>query len=299
MHMQKSTVFKIWASQIRAPFLLLSVMLVGMGGAAAFHDGAFNGIRFVPCMVGIVLAHSAVNLFNEHSDYATGIDNNTRRTPFSGGSGNLPAGRTTPRSVLAVAIALLSTALGIGIFLAAVSSWAVMLFVIAGGLAALLYTSHLSRWGLGEITAGMCLGSLVVIGTYFTLAGTITREVVLLSVPPGILTALLLLLNEFPDVQADRRGGRRHLVILLGWRGAAIVYTLALTLSYAMIVVGAIQRWFPPTVMLACLTLPLSAKAAITALRYGDRFEKMVPALGANVAMILGTDLLVAVGLML
>jgi 1,4-dihydroxy-2-naphthoate octaprenyltransferase len=70
-------------------------------------------------------------------------------------------------------------------------------------------------------------------------------------------------------------------------------------LSYAVILVGAIQRWFPPTVMLACLTLPLSAKAAITALRYGDRFEKMVPALGANVAMVLGTDLLVAVGLML
>jgi 1,4-dihydroxy-2-naphthoate octaprenyltransferase len=171
--------------------------------------------------------------------------------------------------------------------------------VIAGGLAALLYTSHLSRWGLGEITAGVCLGSLVVVGTYFTLAGAVTREVVLISVPPGILTALLLLLNEFPDVQADRLGGRRHLVILLGWRGAAIVYTLALALSYAVLISGAIRHWFPPTVMLACLTLPLSAKAAITALRYGDRLEKMVPALGANVAVVLGTDLLVAVGLIL
>jgi len=94
---------KAWAAQIRAPFLLLSVVLVLIGGAAAHAEASLDGLRFALCLVGVILAHVAVNLFNEHSDNETGIDHETPRTPFSGGSGTLQQGHTTPRAVLAVA----------------------------------------------------------------------------------------------------------------------------------------------------------------------------------------------------
>jgi 1,4-dihydroxy-2-naphthoate octaprenyltransferase len=286
---------KLWLRQARANFLALAVLLVLIGGAVAASDGVFDALAFGLSMVGVVLAHAAVNLFNEHSDDLTGIDKNTRRTPFTGGSGVLQEGGHTPRAVFAAAAGALMVALLIGIFLAWRAGWALLGFMIPGGLAAIFYTTHLARWMLGELSAGVCLGSLVVMGSYYAQAGTLTPAVALLSIPPGILTALLLLLNEFPDVGPDRAGGRRHLVIALGWRGAAVVYALSLAAMYLVLVIGAALRFFPWTVLLGLLTLPLSIKAAATALRHGGEFEKMIPALGANVGVVLATDLLLAV----
>ena len=286
---------KAWAGQIRAPFLILSVMLVLIGGAVAFQDGAFDGLRFALTMIGVILVHAAVNLFNELSDHKTGIDDHTRRTPFSGGSGMMQSGQTTPHAVRIAAIGTLLVALGIGVYLSSVSSWTLMIFIVAGGLATVFYTTHLAKVVLGELAAGSCLGTFVVLGAYLAQTGTLTNAVVWLSIPPGILTALLLLLNEFPDVEADRQGGRRHLVITLGWKRAAVVYTLSLAVSYLVLAGGVVLGWFPATVLLVLITLPLAFKAAYTALKYGDQFEKLVPAMGANVGMILGTDLLIAV----
>ncbi|MBW2277849.1 MAG: prenyltransferase [Deltaproteobacteria bacterium] len=287
--------FAIWMMQIRAPFLLLSVMLVLIGGAVAFQDEVFSGLRFALAMVGTILAHISVNLFNEFSDYRSKIDEDTTKTPFSGGTGNLQAGLTKPKAVLGAALGTGAVALAIGAYLSWLAGWWLMAFIGAGVLATVFYTSHLARWSLGELTAGACLGTFVVLGTYFAMAGTVNWEVVWLSVPPGILTALLLLLNEFPDVEADRKGGRRHLVIVLGYKGAAVVYLTALAAVYLILIAGVILRWFPPTVLIALLTLPLAIKASIGALRHGQDMEKLVPAMGANVGLVLGTDLLIAV----
>ncbi len=287
---------KIWAGQIRAPFLLLSIVLVLIGGAVAYQDEMFNGLRVALCMIGVILAHVSVNLFNELSDYRTGIDEHTNRTPFSGGSGSLQAKLTTPKAVFTVAVATLLIALTIGIYLSWVSSWMLMAFIVAGGVATVFYTSHMSRFILGELAAGSCLGTFVILGTYFSQTSTLTPTVIWLSIPPGILTALLLLLNEFPDAEADRTGGRKHLVIALGRKRAALLYTVSLLLSYVILVLGVVVGQFPLTVLVALLTLPLAAKAIQGALKYNADIEKLVPALGANVGVVLGTDLLIAVG---
>jgi len=285
---------KTWAGQIRAPFLLLAVILVLIGGGVAFEDGVFIGLRFGLAMAGTVLAHIAVNLFNELSDYRTKIDENTKRTPFSGGSGTLQAGSLSYRAVYAAAVTALLAALVIGIYLSALAGWAMMIFIVAGGLATVFYTSHLAKWVLGELAAGVCLGTFVVLGTYFAMAGVLTPTVIWISIPPGILTALLLLLNEFPDMEADEQGGRRHLVIVLGRKKAAVVYTASLLIMYLVIIGGAVTGYLPMTALIALLTLPLAVKASVTALKHFDEFDKMVPALGANVGLVLGTDLLLA-----
>jgi 1,4-dihydroxy-2-naphthoate octaprenyltransferase len=293
--MRPERLIKVWAGQIRAPFLALSVVLVLIGGAVAVGDGVFNGLRFALALVGVILAHVAVNLVNELHDYATGIDRHTRRTAYSGGSGTLQRGDLKPRSVLYVTLAILAVAFLIGIVLTVLAGWQLLIFILLGGFATVFYTSHLVRWTIGELTAGVCLGTFVVLGTYFCQAETLTAEVVWLSVPPGILTALLLLLNEFPDLEADREGGRRHLVIVLGRESAAVVYTATLIVMYSILVVGVIAKLFPLPVLMALATMPLAAKASLTALRHHNEFEKMAGALGANVGVVLGTDLLIAV----
>ena len=286
---------KIWASQVRVPFLVLSVLLVLVGGAAAYEDGLFHPLRLFLTMVGVILAHIAVNLYNESSDHQTGIDFQTQRTPFSGGTGNLQKGRTSLRAVQITAFATLWIAFAIGVYLSWTSGWLLMVFIVLGGLVARFYTTHLARWTMGELAAGVCLGTFVVLGTYYAQVGGFTSAVIWLSIPPGILTALLLLLNEFPDVEADRQGGRRHLVIVLGRRRAALVYTAALAVNYFVLLWGVASGSFPTPVLLTLLTLPLAFKAVYGALRFGWSVEKLVPALGANVGLVLGTNLLLAV----
>lgn len=297
--MQTLEWLRIWGSQIRAPFLVLSVLLVSIGGAQALQDGVFNGWRFVLTLAGVALAHMAVNMYNELSDHQTGIDLNTRPTAFSGGSGTLQAGNLTTATVLKVSVVVLFTAFGIGLYLTMVSGWPLIIPILLGGLAAVSYTPYLTSIMLGELAAGLCLGTLVVLGTYYAQAAHLSSTVIWLSIPPGMLTFLLLLLNEFPDVQADKAGGRRHIVIMLGARKAAVLYAGVMAMTYALFVVGVVVDQFPSTVLLTFLTLPLAIKAARIALSHGGKPEELPPALGANVAMVLLNDFLMAAAILI
>ena len=173
-----------FAGVARAPFLMLPVTLVASGAAASAYSNGFSWARTGLALVGLLALHIAVNALNEWSDYRTRIDFETERTPFSGGSGTLPAGGLSSRTVLA-------------------------------------------RLGIGEIAAGLGLGALPVMGTALVQDGFLTDAAIAASVPSFFMTFNLLLLNEFPDEEADRRGGRRNLILLFGRRAGAMIYVLA------------------------------------------------------------------------
>ena len=136
----------VWLRQVRAPFLILAVALALLGIASAHWHGFDHAGHSLLLVVGVVLAHAAVNLFNELSDHGTGIDENTARTPFSGGSGMLQAGKTTPRQVRLAAYGSLLAAGAIGLYFCLVSGWPLLVLMACGALAIRFYTSHLARW---------------------------------------------------------------------------------------------------------------------------------------------------------
>ena len=244
---------------------------------------------------GVVLAHVSVNLFNEISDYKSKIDEHTARTPFSGGSGMLQAGRTTVGRVTLAAYLTLLAAGGIGLYFCLVSGWPILFFMICGALATRFYTCHLAKWLIGELVSGLTLGSFVVIGVHYALTRFMTLDIIYISLVPGILTALLLFLNEFPDAEADRQGGRRHLVIFFGTKKSAVIYAGAVVLLFALIAAGPFVENIPYTVLIALSTLPLGAAAAFLTLTYHDEPLRLVRAQGLNVALVILTDLLLAV----
>lgn len=296
--MKKESKIIIWLRQIRAPFLVLPVVLVLIGVAAVRRDGYTNwlGLDTVLLIVGVVLAHISVNLFNELSDYKTRIDEHTTPTPFSGGSGMMQSGKTKPKTVALVAYTTFVLAAVIGFYFCVVSSWITLLFIIPGGAAVRFYTSHLARWLLGEFFSGLTLGTFVVLGSYVALSGQLNINIVFISIPPGILTFLLLFLNEFPDAEADKKGGRYHMIIHFGKRKSAIIYTAALAVMYILILLGPFIFDIPYTVMVALLTLPLAVAATVIVLKHHSDTLKLIPALGMNVMIVLFTDLLLAVG---
>jgi len=286
-----------WFHQVRGPFLILSVALVLIGVATAHHEGFHEGGHSVLLLLGVVLAHISVNLFNELSDCRTRIDEHTVRTPFSGGSGLLQAGRTSPRAVKAAAYGTLLTSGGIGLYFCFVRGWILLALIIPGAMAIRFYTSHLARWLVGDFAAGLTLGTCVVLGVHCVLTGHLSAQSVIISIPPGILTALLLFLNEFPDAEADQKGGRHHLVIHFGKKKSAVIYAGGLTVVYSIILVAPFVFDIPYTLLAALATLPLAVKAAAVVLKHPDDTARLIPALGLNVLVVILTDLLLAVGL--
>lgn len=290
---------KTWFAETRPQFLLLSVLLVLVGSAAAAADGAFSWLKFGLSMAGLVLLHTGCNVLNDYHDFRSGIDLATRRTPFSGGSGFLPSGALPASGALALGAGALVAGSAVGLVLAWMSSWELLLIGVAGVFVAATYNPLLSKVMLGEIAAGLGLGFLPVIGTYFVQHGTVTSEVAFLAVPVGILTHNLLLLNEFPDAEADRAGGRRHMVIVFGPVWAGRFYAFLNGLIYAWIVAGVILGLTPAWTLLALLTFPLAVRGAVGALFQWDEHEKLIPAQGANVGMVLATQGLLAAGIFL
>ena len=80
---------------------------------------------------------------------------------------------------------------------------------------------------------------------------------------------------------------------------AAVVYTLALATSYLITVAGVVLGVLPAWALVSLLTLPLAVKAASGALRQAATPGSLVGAQAANVGVVLGTDLLLALGLVI
>jgi len=290
---------KTWFLEIRGPFLALSVVLAPIGTAIAWHDGSFNLGYFLLAWVGAILAHVGVNVFNEYFDYKSGLDFETQKTPFSGGSGMLTTGLIEPRRAYLLGMACLFIDAVIGVYFVIVQGWGLLPVILLGGLFSYFYTPYLSRWRIGEVAAGLGLGSLVVLGAYFVQTGQYTWEVIVASLAPGFLTANLLLINELPDVEADMKVGRRNLVMALGRKRAAWLYTILMVCTYLSIVLGVVFSLMPWPVLVTLLTIPLARKAIQGALQHYDDIPQLIPALGANVMAMLAIDALLTVGYVL
>lgn len=286
-----------WFLETRPQFLLLSVFLVAHGAMLALWQGASDWLLAMLAAIALVLMHASVDVLNDWHDYArSGIDRQTRRTPFSGGSGFLPAGAISPRGALIFGLSMLSVASAIGLYLVWVSGRPLLVIGMAGVVSVVAYTPFLSHVGLGELFAGLGLGTLPVVGTYYLLTGRIDGVAWLSAVPAGLLTYNLLLLNEFPDAEADAAGGRRHMVVLLGKRKAAWLYTCVEIAVYVTVIAGVVAGWLTPWALLSLGAVFFALKAIRGALTEYDSFEGLIPAQAANVAAVLATNALLAVG---
>jgi len=285
-----------YAAVARAPFLLLPPTLVAAGAAASAWNGGVSWSRTVLALVGLVALHMAVNILNEWSDMRTGIDLETERTPFSGGSGTLPAGGMGLRTALAFGLVCAGTGLVIGLWFLSKVGWVLLPIIIAGAVAVLAYTDLLARIGIGEIAAGFGLGAGPVIGAALVQGGGWSRAAIAVAMPAFFMTFNLLLLNEFPDEEADRRGGRRNLIILFGRKAAAWIYVVAGLAAPAAIVAAVVLQVLPPI----CLAATLPSLLLVNPVRWAvkDPAEPVpIPALGANVVWNLATNTLVALTL--
>jgi len=286
-----------YAGVARAPFLLLPVTLVASGAAAAAYDDRASVLSSVLALVGLVALHAAVNAFNEASDMRSGIDLQTTRTPFSGGSGTLPSGAIPVGAATGVGVAGSIIGLVVGIYFITQIGWWPLIGVMAlGAVAVLIYTQIFARTGVGEVFAGLGLGLLPVVGTALVQHGEIGPAAWAAGVPAFFMTFNLLLLNEFPDEKADRAGGRLNLVLLLGRSRAALVYVAAAVAAPAAILVAVLAKGLPPLALVGCLPFWFAVPAVRWAAAQPNE-PVPIPAMAGNVIWNLATNALLAAGL--
>jgi 1,4-dihydroxy-2-naphthoate octaprenyltransferase len=74
--------------------------------------------------------------------------------------------------------------------------------------------------GLGDLFVFIFFGFVAVDATYFVQAGRVSLDALLAAVPIGLLTANILVVNNYRDAETDRVAGKRTLVVRFG-RGFA------------------------------------------------------------------------------
>jgi 1,4-dihydroxy-2-naphthoate octaprenyltransferase len=139
----------------------------------------------------------------------------------------------------------------------------------------------------------------MVLGVYFTQTGQYALAPTLASLVPGFLVSNLLLLNQFPDAEADLTASRRHLPIALGKQTSARVYVALLAAAYLSLVLTVAFGVLPLTALLGLLTLPLGLKAAKGVLKHYDDTGSLIPFMGVNIQVTLLMPLLMGAGILL
>jgi 1,4-dihydroxy-2-naphthoate octaprenyltransferase len=165
--------------------------------------------------------------------------------------------------VLFGALSLYSVALLFGLYLIAAGGLPVLVLGLLSALAGYLYTGGprpIAYTPASEATVFVFMGPLIVALTYAVQAGEFPPSVILAAAPIGFLVAGILLANNIRDLEADRRGGRRTLPIVLGRSGGVAVFRGLLLATYLSTTVLAATGAVPAGAFLAFLSLPLALR---------------------------------------
>jgi 1,4-dihydroxy-2-naphthoate octaprenyltransferase len=126
---------------------------------------------------------------------------------------------------------------------------------------------QLSARGIGEAAVAVSFGALPVLGTVWLMAGHCDSGAVLICLPVSAWAAAILIINEVPDIEADRRAGKRTLAVRWGAVGARWIYwgltLVALAASSAAVVLHALPLWYA-VIALALASLGLWAACGIS-----------------------------------
>jgi 1,4-dihydroxy-2-naphthoate octaprenyltransferase len=292
---------KLLLGPMRLPFLVLPPVCVFLGmSAAIWRLGRVEVLHVILVFVGALAAHVSVNALNEYSDFRSGLDSRTQRTPFSGGSGTLQAEPGLAVSALVTGLVALAIATLVGIFFLVEWGLALLPLGLLGLVVVFTYTDWITRYPFFCLIApGLGFGLLMVMGSDFCLAGDYSWTGFFASLVPFFLVSNLLLLNQFPDVEADQSVGRRHYPILLGRKASSLIYIGFLLATFMSIVAGVVLGQLPAWSLLGLLALGLAVPTGLGAYRYAEDLEKLMPYLGFNVLLNVITPLLVGVGLLI
>ena len=230
----------------RMPFTSASLLPIFLTASYFYsiNTNSFSILNLLLCTVGVLFAHLSTNMFNDYFDNIDGTDSGNFNyfQQVSGGSRAIELGLISISKTKSSAILLMIIAALFGtivLFNAHIDNIIpIVLIIITALFLGYFYTAPpirlVARNGLGEISIFAVFGPLMVLGAGFAifngsfLTSSYFNDLLLLSVPIGLLTTNILLINEFPDYEGDIKTGKNHLVVTFGKKNSRYIYLLNL-----------------------------------------------------------------------
>ncbi|MEY2631881.1 MAG: hypothetical protein RIR00_535 [Pseudomonadota bacterium] len=239
--------------------------LLGLASAKA-AGGLLNPLTATLTLFFALVAHAGANVINDYHDALSGCDaaNTERVFPFTGGSRFIQNGVLTLGATGKFGYALLLTVIPAGLWLTAVSGSGLILIGLAGLLVGWAYSApplKLQARGLGEfgIVAGWLL---VVLGSDYVQRGAFAFLPLAAGLGFALLVANVLYINQFPDLSADARAGKRTVVVRLGAARARWGYALIALACYGWVLAMGLLGALPALALLSLLPAAISFAAA-------------------------------------
>jgi 1,4-dihydroxy-2-naphthoate polyprenyltransferase len=199
---------------------------------------------------------------NDYYDVKYGVDTESAETaryrPHVIILGLVPA-----RQVLFAAYGLFAAAAAIGLYLTFASGWMVLFIGAVGVLAGIGYTAPPMKYkyvALGELSVFLMWGPLMVEGAYYVQMHALSLKALLISIPFGVLVALVIFANNIRDIEHDKSMHIRTIAIMLGHRLGIHAYLLLMVLAYAVTLIITLSGVLTPWGLLVFLSLPLAVK---------------------------------------
>ncbi|MHC1695281.1 MAG: prenyltransferase [Eubacteriales bacterium] len=278
----------------------LGLILAALSGAVF---GYLDILWIAATYAALGLIETGKNAVNEYVDYKSGVDpgvDEEHLTDFSGGKKTVTQGLLSLPQVVLISVSTLLAAVGIGLAMVLFKRPEIIYVGVFGIVMSVLYSIppfRLCYKGLGEITVGITFGT-VLFGAYFLFKGTLDLLPVLVAVPVGITIANILLINEFPDYEADKNGGKKNLVVRLGKKQSCVIYGMLFILVYVGYAAVAIYAknpvWLAPY-----LTIPLAYKDYSNCVKYYADIPKLIKSNAGTVQLYIINCLLLAVAAIL
>lgn len=251
---------KIWFLATRPWSFSMTAISVGVGGALAALHKSFDLWLFLVTLVGAVAVHAATNLINDYFDYKRGVDRpgapTTLYRPHP-----LVEGRIAPGAVLRVSVGLYLLAGLVAFYLLWVTGPMLLGFIAVGLWASFFYTADPVRYkyiALGELSVFLMWGPLMVGGAYFVQTQELSPHAIAISIPFGLLVALVLLANNLRDIEYDGSVGIKTLGTLLGQVRTMRLYQILVVLAYLAVVALVALKILSPWGLLVFFSAPLA-----------------------------------------
>lgn len=284
----------------RLPFLTATFVPVLLGIAVAAWTNGFNWWLALLTVIGGACIHLGLNVANDVFDTTSGADQaNVNPTQFSGGSRVVLYGLLSLRTIALMSLGFYAAGIAIGVGLAAARGWDLLWLGVAGALLSFFYTApplKLVHRGLGEIVVALGFGPIMALGAYFVQAQEYDLEPLLVSLPVGILIALVLYVNEVPDRPADAAAGKRTLPVRFSKDVIVNAYAAAVALAFALIAVFAVAGWIVRPAIIALAAAPLALPVYRALKSSYEQPYALMPAMGKNIQLHLATGVLLILG---
>lgn len=291
------TRWSLWWKQMRPHTLTASFTPVLIGTALALPYESIKLPVFFAMLLASLMIQAATNLFNEYYDFQRGLD--TEKSVGIGGA-TVHYG-IEPKVVLTLAVALFIAVVPLGVYICMNSSWWVAVIGLGCMAAGYYYTGGpypIAYTPFGELVAGIFMGLVLILLSFFIQTGTVTTVSVLISIPISILVGGILMANNIRDLRGDKEHGRRTLAILLGHDNAVKCLAGMFVVSYAWTVVLVAFTMVSPWLLLVLLSIPKAVKAIK---QFSGKTEalEMMPAMKTTSQTHTFYGLLLACGLLL